>query len=298
VDQAEFFEQLVSSPLGWVAAGLWGAVWGSFFNVVIVRLPLGESVVHRASHCRSCGEAIAWYDNVPIVSYLVLRGRCRRCSAPISARYPLVELLVCALTLALYPLFVVGPAGAVGLRLARFVIASLFSGLLVAITFIDLYTLRIPDAITYPGIPICALLSLFFAPPHLWDGAVGAAGGYLLIRLIADGYRLVTGRVGMGYGDAKLLAMIGGLLGWQALLPALFLAALQGTLIGVGALLVLRRLRPPAGSAPPGGDPPEGESPGSPLRFARLPFGPVLGLAAIELLFLRDYLPLVFPYLW
>jgi leader peptidase (prepilin peptidase)/N-methyltransferase len=304
VEDLTFIHQLVRGPFGWVAAGLWGAVWSSFFNVLIIRLPQGESVVRPASHCRVCGQPIPWHDNIPILGYLLLRGRCRRCGARFSARYLLVELVVTALALGMYYLFVVRPGSGVpvGLALARFVITSLFCGLLVAITFIDLDTLRIPDAITYPGIPCCMLLSLFMGTPHRWDGVVGGVGGYLGIRLIADGYQLITGRVGMGYGDAKLLAMIGGLLGWQVLLPVLFASALQGTLIGVTVLVVLRRRRggaPTTGPAEGAADDEEAEEqPSASLRHARLPFGPFLSLAALEVLLAWDLLPLLFPYLW
>jgi leader peptidase (prepilin peptidase)/N-methyltransferase len=313
--ELDLAQQMTHGPFGWVAAGLWGLVWGSFFNVLIVRLPGGESVVKPASHCRGCKKTIPWYDNIPILSYLLLRGRCRHCGERFSPRYLLVELLVLCLTLGAYTLLVVQQPDPLGLRIARFVIASLFCGVLVAITFIDLYTMRIPDAITYPGIPACMLLSLFMGNPHLWDGAVGGVAGYLVIRLIADGYELITGRAGMGYGDAKLLAMIGGLLGWQILLPTLFLSALQGSVIGITALVLTRGLGGTSGTGPQEGgsthtaDEPPGATPEddehdaaaeapSSLRYTRIPFGPFLSLAAVEVLFLRQYLPVFFPYLW
>ena len=317
---------LLFGPFGRVVAGLWGALWGSFFNVVIIRLPDDESVVRPASHCRSCGAPIRWFDNIPILSYVILLGRCRGCGARFSIRYLLVELLVLALSLTLHQLFVVqgvSSPGGLGLRVAQFVITSLFCGLLVAIAFIDLDTYRIPDLITYPAIPLCAVLSLFMGLPHMyWDGPLGAVAGYAVIRLIADGYRLITGREGMGYGDAKLLAMIGGLMGWQVLLPTLFLSALQGSVIGITALVLVRgRGAPPdgAGSAGSGaGDEAAGRdetagadadveteaadaAPGAieapSLRHSKLPFGPFLSLAAIEILLLRDWLEVFFPYL-
>jgi len=305
-DLTEFLRDFALGPFGWSAAVLWGAVWGSFFNVLIVRIPAEESLVRPVSHCRSCGEAIRWYDNVPILSYLLLRGRCRRCGARFSPRYLLVELLVAGLAVLLYHSLVHGDVVTpIGLRLARFVVLSLFAGLLVAITFIDLDTMRIPDAITYPGIPVCIGLSLFFGHPHWWDGLAGGAAGYLLIRLLADGYRLVTGRTGMGYGDAKLLAMIGGLLGWQALLPVLFLSALQGSVIGISLLALFRARRrgdektaaTPADEEE-GGDDEEPPPDPSSLRYAKLPFGPFLGLAALEVVLLRDLLGVFFPYLY
>ena len=237
----ESLDILLSGSFGRVAAALWGACWGSFFNVLIVRLPARESVVRPASHCRVCKEMIAWYDNIPILSYLLLRGQCRHCHTRFSPRYALTEALVCALTVLMHHLFVASATGPIGLRLAQFFITFLFCGILVSLAFIDLDTMRIPDKITYPGIPAAAALSLFMDLPHFWDGMVGAVAGYLVIRIIADGYQLLTGRMGMGYGDAKLLAMIGGLLGWQVLLPTLFLASFQGSVIGITALVIIRR---------------------------------------------------------
>jgi leader peptidase (prepilin peptidase)/N-methyltransferase len=300
----DFVSQLegaLAGPLGRVAAAAWGALWGSFFNVVIVRVPREESIVRPASHCCACRAPIAWHDNIPIASYLILRGRCRRCGARFSARYLVVELIVAALALAMHQQYVVPQSGGLGLRVAQLVITSLFCGLLVAVAFIDLDTLRIPDVITYPAIPTAMLLSLFMGHPHLWDGAVGGAAGYLGIRLLADGYRLLTGRVGMGYGDAKLLAVIGGLLGWQALVPTLFLAAFQGSVFGIAVLLVVRRRAgptpPPPESTTHDGDV-EGEPPSSSLRHARIPFGPFLSLAAVELLLARGWLPTLFPFFY
>ncbi len=311
MEEPTFLVLFMAGPTGRLFAGVWGAIWGSFFNVLAVRLPAGESVVRPASHCRTCGAPLAWYDNVPLVSYLALRGRCRHCGARFSVRYFLTELSCAALSLALHQVYVVQGTAPIELRLAQLGITSLFGGLLLAITQIDLQSLRIPDAITYPGIPVAIGLSLFLGHAHLWDGPLGALAGYLVIRLIADGYQLLTGRMGMGYGDAKLLAMIGGLLGWQSLLPTLFLASFQGSIIGISALLVLRRRRRrnqgPRGaqtSAPPEPSPAgqeikadgEAEATGQePLRHARIPFGPFLSLAAVEVMLFRSLLASVFP---
>lgn len=296
MDEARFVAEVAVGPAGRLLAGLWGALWGSFFNVVICRVPAGESLLRPASRCRACGAPIAWYDNVPLLSYLLLRGRCRRCGARFSPRYLLVEALVAGLAVAVHQVFVVDATGPIGLRLAHLIIGSLFCGLLIAVAFIDLDTLLIPNVITYPGIPVAVLLSLLMGNPHLWDGAVGAAGGYLLIRLFADGYRLIRGRLGMGYGDAKLLALICGLLGWQRLLPVLFLAAMQGSLIGIGALVWIRRRRRSGGPAAPSTTSGESEAEQAPpLRFATIPFGPFLGLAGIEVLLLHRWLARVFP---
>ncbi|MBK8479967.1 MAG: prepilin peptidase [Proteobacteria bacterium] len=314
------WEQVLGGPWGTAIAALWGAIWGSFCNVVVVRLPRGESVVRPPSHCRSCHRAVAWYDNLPVLSYLLLRGRCRHCDAGFSPRYALVELGLAGLSIALHRVYFVDASGPPGLRTAQFAITSLFAVAMVAVALIDLATMRIPNAITYPGIPLAVALSPWMSLPHLWDGVIGAAGGYLLVRLIADGWELLTGRQGMGYGDGKQLAMIAGLLGWQALLPTLFLASLQGTLIGVTALLWLRRsarrrrdlaaakplatgpLSAATDAVPPDPDAAPTSSPGDDdaaeetrLGAARLPFGPFLSLAALELLLLHDLLPQFFP---
>jgi leader peptidase (prepilin peptidase)/N-methyltransferase len=310
-------ELFISGPFGVAFAGLWGALWGSFFNVVICRVPSGESLVKPPSHCRACGEQVRWYDNVPIVSYLWLRGRCRHCGAGYSARYLLVELLVAGLAVAMHQVFVTHGSGDIALRAAQLVITSLFCGLLVAISFIDYDTRLIPNVITYPAIPICVLLSVFMGLPHLWDGPVGAVAGYALIWLIAEGYFRLRGREGMGLGDAKLMAMIGGLLGWQALYPVLLLGSLQGVVIAI-PLLLLRRPRPDKAKDaaiavnpdPPNPQEPDQEGaededvedleddPNAPLGQVRIPFGPFLCLAAIEVIVLRDVLPTLLPFLY
>jgi leader peptidase (prepilin peptidase)/N-methyltransferase len=153
----------------------------------------------------------------------------------------------------------------------------------VAITFIDLESMKIPDVITYPAIPVCMGLSLFMGHPRLWDGLVGGVAGYLVIVVVAEGYRLITRRDGMGYGDAKLLAMIGGLMGWRVLLPVLFLASLQGSVIGISYLMIARAIQ---------------KKKEGPLRHAKLPFGPFISLAAVEVLLLGDLLRVFFPYFY
>lgn len=303
-DISSMLEMLLQGPYGWFLAGVWGALWGSFFNVVIVRLPHDESLVQPASHCRHCKMPLRWYDNVPLLSYLLLRGRCRRCKARYSPRYVMIEAIVCLLSVALYWRYVDQGIATFELRLAQFFIASLFAGLLIAISAIDLETFYIYNSITYPGIPLAVLLSLFFEPTHLWDGALGAVLGYALIRAIADGYRLVKGKAGMGYGDAKLLAMIGGLLGWQAILPVMFLASIQGSFVGVPLLILFRRRQRQGladenmlSSDDANVDNASIESSSESLRYARLPFGPFLSLGAIEMLLAKEWIMLFFPYL-
>ena len=312
---AEFLLNLWSGSFGWIAAALWGATWGSFFNVVICRVPAGESVVRPPSHCRACKTPIAWYDNLPLLSFLILRGRCRHCGDRFSWRYFLTELLICLLAVLMHYLFVLRGQGPIEIRLAQLVITSLFCGLLVSISAIDLDTLRIPNIITYPGIPLFAGLSLLMGHPRWYDGLIGAVAGYLVIRLMADGYELITGRLGMGYGDAKLLALIGGLLGWQSLLPTMFLASMQGSIIGITALVIARRRAPAGGGEEPPPEEPaaEGdddeddddepyelarEAQRASLRHARLPFGPFIALGALEVLIFQDWLHAIFPYLY
>ena len=308
---ADYFGQILRGPLGLAMAGVWGALWGSFFNVMIVRLPAGMSLVTPPSRCFSCQSPVRWFDNIPLLSYVLLRGRCRHCGARFSARYFFVELLVAGLTMAMHQrFFVEEPQLAVAAT--RFFITAFFCGLCVVISFIDLDTMRIPNAITYPGIPAFAALSLSMGHAHLWDGPLGAVAGYLVIRLLADGWKLATGRQGMGYGDAKLLAMIGGLLGWQMLMPTLFLASLQGSVLGIGALLLFRAWGSRDGADAtlegesaeheqvlPSTEVDESEPVAAPasLRTARIPFGPFLCMAALELLFLWPRLPQLLPWL-
>ena len=327
---AETWNILFYGPWGRVAAFLWGAVWGSFFNVVIARLPEGESVVQPASHCRQCKTTIAWYDNVPLLSFLLLRGQCRHCGARFSARYFFTELLICLLTVWMHQMFIIDGTGELGLRLAQFVISSAFCGVLVALAFIDLDTMYLPDVLTKPGIVAAVALSLLMELPRWWDGPVGAVAGYLVIRAIADGYKLIKKRQGMGYGDAKLLAMIGGLLGWQALFPTLFLASFQGSVIGISALLLVRRRsgredqaaaagevedvgdnsaadealdaerpgEPVADQLAEDQEPEDEEPPSSSIRHAKIPFGPFLSLAALEVLIFKEHLARLIPFPW
>ncbi len=260
--------------------------------MVIVRLPRGMSVVRPGSHCLSCGEPIAWYDNVPLVSYLLLRGRCRRCGARFSPRYFLVELLGATLAAATF-LHAASPDPVD--HLARFVAEFAFAAFLVAVAFIDLDTWIIPNRLTYPALPVLGAAAVLTGRLSGPDALIGAMAGFGILGGVIVAYRLVTGKQGMGWGDAKLLAVLGAFLGWQALPALLFLAAIQGLL---AALVLLAARRMPEG--PPRAyvgisdqeeqdeDPePEPERPSS-WRTAPLPFGPFLALAGLELLFFFD----------
>lgn len=264
----------LSSPIAVAAAAVFGALWGSFWNVVITRVPRGESVVRPGSRCVSCGAAIRASDNIPLASYFLLRGRCRACKSRFSARYPLVEAVGAILAAVLWWKLVGAGAGSeldgpVAVRLARFALYFAFAGVLVVLSLIDIDTQLLPDVITLPSIAIL-FLGAFGAQDVPWlDRLIGAAAGYLFLRLIGDFYYYVLGREGLGLGDAKLLALIGAVLGWRALPLVLFAGALAGLIISIPILLVVRR----------------GRRQGEPLRHVQIPFGPFLALGALAHLF-------------
>jgi leader peptidase (prepilin peptidase)/N-methyltransferase len=238
-------------------AFLVGLAVGSFLNVVITRLPMGESVAAGRSRCPACGAPVAWHDNLPLVSFLWLRGRCRACRAPIPWRYPLVEALTGGLGLALWLKFPMSP---VLLAYAPFAAA------LVVLTFLDLDHLWIPDRITYPGIALGLILAVFL--PHLtWqDALLGTLAGGASFYAIAWGYERLTGREGLGLGDVKLMAMIGAFLGVRALPWVVLISALLGSVAG---LLTARK---------------SGQGGHTPV-----PYGPFLGIAALIYLFGQEY---------
>ena len=286
-------EPWLRGPGGHLVAALLGALFGSFANVCIVRWPPtdehpgGRSVVSPGSHCPACGAAIRWYDNVPILSYFILRGRCRACRAEFSPRYLFVEGATALLFAAFYRLEVVvlHPFDAPSLQLYRFAVAAAFVWVLVVIAFIDLDHKLILNRITYPAIPIFYGLATAL-PERTWqDGLIGAAVGYGVIRLVADGYHLLTKRRGLGYGDGKLLAIVGAYLGWQSVLVALFLGSIIGSVVG-GLWLLAARAR--AGKS-------EGDVP---LRHVEIPFGPFLATAALIYAFVEPWLRVDFGILY
>jgi leader peptidase (prepilin peptidase)/N-methyltransferase len=228
----------------------WAALWGSFANVCIHRIPRHESLVRPASHCPHCQQPIAWYDNIPVVGFLLLRGHCRRCDAKISPRYLLIELCAIGLAALVYARFVIHadwgnermePAAMV---LSRFLIYFFFVGVLLVLSAIDLEYKLLPDRITYPAIPVFFLLGRQCQDVSIGQAIGGLLMGYLAVRLISDGYYYLTGREGLGYGDGKLLSLIGALLGWQALPFTLLVASLAGLLVGTPLTLWKRRHSP------------------------------------------------------
>ena len=240
-----------------LSLGFWvfvmGAALGSFLNVCIVRIPEGGSLLKPGSHCPQCLSPIRFYDNIPLLSYLILRGKCRRCKTRISPRYFAVEGLSALMALALFRTF--------GLSL-EFVIYLIFFSALLVVIFIDLATLTIPDIITLPGI-VLGVAASFLLPRITWlQSLLGLFAGGGVLYLVAKGYQMLRNREGMGGGDIKLLAMIGAFLGLPGVIYTLFASSLAGSLAGV--LLMLR-------------DRSGGRT--------RIPFGPFLALAAMSYVF-------------
>ena len=223
-----FTEAPLALQLAVVAA--FGAVIGSFLNVCIYRLPLGTSVVFPASACPRCRRELSWFENVPIISWLVLRGRCRSCLAPIGVRYPIVEAITAATVAAAWWLY--GPTPLFASRVV-------FACALIVLFAIDLEHHLLPNVITLPGIVVGVLFS-FFTEPGWVDSVIGVlvGGGSLLLMFYL--YLAVRKREGLGMGDPKMLAMIGAFLGWKMTLVALMFASFSGSLVGL-AMIGARR---------------------------------------------------------
>jgi len=212
-----------------VAAGIFGLVFGSSLNVVIHRLPLGESIVRGRSMCPKCRKTIHWYDNIPLFSWLVLRGKCRACGWRIPFRYPLVELLTAVSAAA--AMWVSGPT-----LTALWVFA--FLAIMIAITFIDWEHQIIPDPLSLGGTVLGWIGAVVCLDLTLLQSVIGSLVGAGLITGIALLYKLARKVDGMGGGDIKLMAMIGAFLGWQMVFAVLFLAAFAGSVYGI---FLLRR---------------------------------------------------------
>jgi leader peptidase (prepilin peptidase) / N-methyltransferase len=213
-----------------VFAGAFGAAIGSFLNVCIYRLPRKESIVFPASHCTACGKDLAWYHNLPVVSWLMLRGRCAFCGDRISIIYPLIELLTSGLFLLHFWWF-----GATWLLVPRLLFAC---GLLV-LAFIDLRHRILPNVITLGGTVVGFLFSLVL-PPGWIASLIGILIGGGVLFAIGEVYLRLRGIEGMGMGDVKMLAMIGAFLGWKAVIVTLVLSSMSGAIVGF-LLLVTQR---------------------------------------------------------
>ena len=239
-----------------IMIGVFGAMVGSFLNVCIWRIPLEQSIIFPASHCPACSHAIRFYDNIPVISYLILRGKCRDCHERISPRYPLIEILT---GLSAFLLF-----GKYGLSL-QLLCAFLFTASLIVVTFIDIDYQIIPDVITLPGIPLCFLIAVFVMEVPFWESLLGIAGGGGILYALAIGYERLKKQEGMGGGDIKFLAMLGAFWGWKALFFILLISSCFGALVGI--FMILRF--------------------GRGMKYA-LPFGPFLALGAISYFFLGE----------
>lgn len=229
------------------ALTLLGLIFGSFANVCVHRIPRRESVAFPGSHCPHCEKPIAIYDNIPLLSWLLLKGRCRNCKAPISWRYPLLEAVMGVSFGALAWLY--GPSSLLLVALTLFF-------LLWTLTLIDLETWLLPNALTFPGIALGLAFSWWFG--YWQDALIGAFAGYWIFWLVARLFLLVTGREGMGYGDFKLLAMLGAFMGWQSLPFVILTSSVTGLVVGSIFLLLSRR-----------------------GMRAEIPFGPYLALAGM-----------------
>lgn len=217
-------------PIELTIVALLGLAIGSFLNVVIHRLPRGGSLISPGSRCPSCGYALGPADNIPVVSYLALGGRCRRCRARIGVRYPLVELVTAAVFVAHYLVFGWTPLLAVRL---------LFAASMVALFAIDLEHHLLPDAITLPGLGVGLVASLFL-PPGIRDSLIGMLAGGGVLWLIGEAYYRYAGEEGMGGGDVKMLAMVGAFLGWQLVIVTLVFSSVAGAVIGMIVIAVKR----------------------------------------------------------
>jgi len=235
-----------------------GLAIGSFLNVCIARLPEGLSIVFPSSRCPHCGHPIRFRDNIPLISYLLLGGRCRDCREKISPRYPLVELITAVLAGLLFWKFGLTPA---------YPAVFLFVCVLIVITFIDLDHQIIPHILTLSGIPLFAVLAVLYLGLRPIDSFLGIMIGAGALYFVAVYYEALTGREGMGGGDVNLLAMLGAFLGWQALLFLLFVSSLLGAVVGVGLIV----------------------GKGKDMRHA-VPFGPFLCGAAVLHLFFGEVL--------
>jgi len=236
-----------------------GLIVGSYLNVVVYRLPLGLSTVYPRSRCPGCGSLIRARDNVPVLSFLLLRGRCRTCGTPISWRYPLVEATTGALFVACLLRF--------GLTLQALT-AIVFSCLMLVLALIDYDHMILPDRITLPGVAVGIASQLVAPLAGLWPAVIGAALGAGILLAVWGLWLLVRREEGMGLGDVKMLALVGAFLGWPGVLVTLFFGALSGSIVGIA---LMRR--------------------GSVDMRSKLPFGVFLALGGLVALFFGD--PLV-----
>ena len=232
-----------------VTTFIFGMCIGSFLNVCIYRLPNSKSIVFPPSACPACEEPIRFYDNIPILSYILLRGKCRACKTNISLRYPLVELMSGLFAFSIYLKF--------GASLDA-LITYCFLAALITVIYIDIDHWIIPDSITLPGILVGLAASFFIHKISFVDSVLGVLIGGGTLWIVAFGYQLLMKKEGMGGGDIKLLAMIGAFIGWKGVLLTIFLSSLIGTIANIPGMLLSKKF----------------------FNY-KLPFGPFIAIAAI-----------------
>jgi leader peptidase (prepilin peptidase)/N-methyltransferase len=218
-----------------VAAGVVGLCFGSFLNVCILRLPADQSLLRPPSSCPRCGQRIAWYDNIPVVSWLVLHGKCRKCGNPISRQYPLIEALVGLLWVAAVLAWGVSVHALAG---------ALLGTILLGIGITDARHYLIPDEYTWGGLVIGLAASLVGGWQGFLQAVIGAAAGFALLYVVGVGGKWMFKEEAMGGGDIKMMAMVGSFVGWKGVLLTIFSGALLGTLIFVPLSLRKKRLVP------------------------------------------------------
>ncbi|WP_457679170.1 prepilin peptidase [Thermovibrio sp.] len=229
-----------------------GLVIGSFLNVCIYRIPKRESVIYPPSHCPNCNAKIKWHDNIPVISYLILRGKCRECGEKISPIYPIVELLTGTLS---------------ALTVCKFGVSFdsfyylIFIYYLIVVSAIDIKTMEVPVKLSYFTLVSGILLSFLTKTNSFKEAVFGASFGAGVILFIIETYFVFTGKEGMGYGDANIMAVVGAFLGWKKVLLTLFVASIVGAIYG---LITLKK------------------------REAQIPFGPFLAAGALVSLFIGD----------
>lgn len=255
------FDRFHDLPLGYLVgfSFVLGTAVGSFLNVVVHRVPAGESIVRPRSRCPACSWSIPAWANIPVLSYLLLRGSCHSCGVRISPRYVVIELLTGALFAGLVVF------GSTGLR----IVPELgLASALIAVAFIDAEHQIIPNSITYPGILLGLLCAATLPPPGWLDALLGVVMVGGMMWGVSAAYEWRTGRIGLGMGDVKLVAMLGGFLGLQGALGSLVIGSFAGLAHGLVAMALF-------GTG----------------RLTRIPFGPALAAAGILHLFVPDVLP-------
>ncbi|MBN2062270.1 MAG: prepilin peptidase [Deltaproteobacteria bacterium] len=244
---------MARDPVMMISSLVFGLILGSFLNVCIHRIPLRKSIISPPSSCPQCGNRIKYYDNIPLLSYLILRGKCRYCGQSISLRYPVVELISGLLSLSLFLRY--------GFSFQYFAFLAFVEALIV-LSVIDLRFKIIPDVISLPGIPLGFIVSVISNHMAWEESMIGIVGGGGFFYLVAVIFKGITGKNGLGGGDIKLLAMIGSWMGWKALPFIILISSLSGSVIGSTVLLLSQKG----------------------LRV-KIPFGPFLSLGCVVYLF-------------